>query len=722
MTRTRGKLLLVGGLVYALMTSSAWAVRTKTWHIDQPADFLAGTLENIALTSRAELLLAPQVQRFGLDPKDTDTVNCLAVSPDGIPYLGTGPKGIIYRINDNKIERVADLPEGQVFSLLFLPDKTMLAGVGGGRGAIYRVDPAGQTSVFWQGTGVRYVWSMVRDDQGNIYAATGSDGDIYRLSTDGRNATRLAHLSNTQNVLTLAMAGADRLVFGTDSTGLIGAINTRTAKLRILYDAGERSITSIVAQPDGSVYVAATRSSADKASAGNPPARPQGRPDHDGTVGPSATSRRSLSAGLVGSATNPSQDRQQGAQNTIYRIDPNGLTTETVMLSPMLLGLAAEDDNLLVGTGNPGRIYRLEPSQERYISLLREDASYFTAIARAGSVVWVGASRTAAVLLIKPDYVAAGTFTSSPQDANLLSLWGQIKIGATIPQDTAVLIQTRSSNTHDVTGPGWSEWSTPVTILGGDRPLIASPPGRFLQVRLTLKTDPNGRRTPTVRSIDVPYLTFNLPPEITSVSVTTPSIVSKRPSSGEEWYEADSNIEIEWQGRDPNGDTLSYDVYVRPVGAAKWTRIARNQTKTSYTWDSQDMADGLYELRVVASDAPDNPPNLAQSRARISEPFIINKTAPKIESVRIHPVGSRVFQVEARLTDKLSNIFAAQYSLDSSSEWTPLLPIDGIFDSPEESLSFEIGPLSEGEHVLSIRAVDERGNVGRTQRTVAVEE
>lgn len=717
------RLVILSGLVL-LPASIASAVHVKTWHLDQPADLLSGTLDNLAITNRAELLLAPQVQRFALDPKETDTVNAMAIGPGGVPYVGTGPKGIIYRIKDNAVEKVADLPEGQVFSLLFLPDHTLLAGVGGTRGAIYRVEPSGKVTIFWQAADVRYVWSIVRDADGSIFAGTGSDGEIYRLSADGKQAAKLAQVTNTRNVLSLAIAGADRLVFGCDATGLIGAVNTKNGRLRILYDAGDRSITSLASRPDGTVYAAATKTGSEKTPIGAPPTRPQGKPDFGSESGSAAgtSGTRVQLAALAGTATNPSRDHQQGGQNTIYRIDAEGLTREIASLPGMLLAMAWQDGDLLVTTGNPGRVYRIEPTEERYTSLLREDASYFTAVAHDGESAWIGASRPATVTLMKPNCVAEGTFTSAPLDANLLSLWGQIKVNAAVPADAAVHVQTRSSNTHDVTGPGWSPWSEPAPAGDKDRPLVTSPPGRFLQVRLTLKASPDGRQSPLVRSIDVPYQAINLPPEISALSVATADVASKPPSSTSEWYTPDTKIEMEWQARDPNGDKLTYDLYVRKVGTDTWTRIARNLTKTSYTWDSQEMPDGLYEARVVASDALDNPPSLAQSRARISEPFTIDKTAPKIEDLEIHQTGDRTFHVTARLVDNLSNILAAQYTLDSSKTWINLLPVDGIFDSPQEALEFNVGPLSPGEHTLVIRVADEHGNVRSKRQTISVEE
>jgi hypothetical protein len=589
---------------------------------------------------------------------------------------------------------------------------------------IYRISPDGKRSLFWESPTPRYVWAIVRDAAGSIYAATGSSGEIYKISPDGQNSTVLVSLRTTKNVLAMATAGKDRLVFGTDGNGLVGTVSTSTGQTRILFDAGDRSISAIASLPDGALYVTTTQtgrsSSVGGAPGGPPPTRPRGRPepmdDDESDNGESATTTQ---AAALGNATLPSPRGDRASGSTIYRIDPTGLTTELLSLPAMFLSMIPTNGDLIVGTGLPGRVYRVEPGTERYIALLRDDPAFFSAAGQADDAYWVGTSRPASLVRVLATYRGEGAFTSNPQDASQIALWGKLRGDLTLPPGTSVTIQTRSSNLRDPANPGWSDWSEPTDLTADSEAQISSPPGRFLQVRLVLKADADGESTPVVRSVTIPYMTRNLAPEVNSVSVTEPDIAGGKRNEG--WYNSESVLPVEWQARDPNGDTLTYHVDLRQAGKRRWIRIGRDIRKNSYTFDSNTVPDGRYEVRVTASDSPDNPPAIALSKARISEPFTVDNTPPRIEDLRFSPTGQNTFRIQARLVDEAGSIIAAQYALDSAETWVSLLPVDDIFDSPAETLDFPTGSLSPGEHILTLRTVDAYGNTAHAWLTLTVE-
>lgn len=723
MRSPRAGWLLVASLV-VLGAAPALAVRPQTWQIDQPQEFLAGTLESVTLSSHAELLLSPRSQRYEFDNREADTVNTLVIGPNDIPYAGTGPNGIIYRLVDNVPQRFADVPEGQVFSLLFLPDGSLLAGTGGRRGVIYRISPDGERSLFWQAPSPRYVWAMARDAAGTIYAATGSGGEIYKIAPDGKDSTVLVSLRTTKNVLALAMTDEDRLVFGTDGNGLVGAVDTDSGQARILFDAGPRSVSAIVALPDGAVYVTTTQPDKSAGNTGGPiPSRPQGRPeplnDRNGDEEPDSEDSSATQPAVLGNATLPSPQGDRAGGSTIYRIDPTGLTTELLSLPVMFLSMIPTNGDLVIGTGLPGRVYLVEPGSERYIALLRDDTAFFSAAGRAGNMYWVGTSRPASLVRVVPSYTSEGAFTSGPQDASQIALWGKLRGDATLPPGTSVTVQTRSSNLREPTDPGWSDWSEPVELTAEGEVQISSPPGRFLQVRLILKASEDGKSTPVVRSLTIPYMTRNLAPEIDALSVTVPVMSDDKRNNG--WYNAESELPVVWQARDPNGDALVYQVDLRPVGSRRWIRIAKEITNASYTLNSRTVPDGRYEVRITASDSPDNPPAIALMKTRISEAFTVDNTPPRIENLRATPTGQNSFRIQAKLVDEANNIIAAQYAVDSAETWVSLLPADDIFDSPAETVGFAVSSLAPGEHILTLRAADSYGNTAHAWLTLTVE-
>ena len=59
-----------------------------------------------------------------------------------------------------------------------------------------------------------------------------------------------------------------------------------------------------------------------------------------------------------------------------------------------------------------------------------------------------------------------------------------------------------------------------------------------------------------------------------------------------------------------------------------------------YSWDTTTLPDGAYYLKIVATDAPSNPPALALKTERESERFEVDNTAPVIEHLEATPSAS----------------------------------------------------------------------------------
>ena len=63
-----------------------------------------------------------------------------------------------------------------------------------------------------------------------------------------------------------------------------------------------------------------------------------------------------------------------------------------------------------------------------------------------------------------------------------------------------------------------------------------------------------------------------------------------------------------WEGTDPNGDRLVYDLDYRRRGEEAWRADPRpSRGELLGSWDTSEVPDGLYDLRLTASDRPDNP-------------------------------------------------------------------------------------------------------------------
>ena len=136
-----------------------------------------------------------------------------------------------------------------------------------------------------------------------------------------------------------------------------------------------------------------------------------------------------------------------------------------------------------------------------------------------------------------------------------------------------------------------------------------------------------------------------------------------------------------------------------------------------YTIDGATLADGRYIIKIVASDAPDNPQGQALTGERLSEPVDIDNTPPVLRVVTAPQSGGTGNRVVFDVDDATGKIKRGDFSLDGT-PWTPLFPDDGIADSGHERYSIDLPVLASGEHTVSLRAFDGSGNVGTLSVTL----
>ena len=118
-------------------------------------------------------------------------------------------------------------------------------------------------------------------------------------------------------------------------------------------------------------------------------------------------------------------------------------------------------------------------------------------------------------------------------------------------------------------------------------------------------------------------------------------------------------------------------------------------------FDTSQLPDGLYELRLVVTDAADNP-DAPLSDAKEGVEFQVDNTPPQIAST---VSGNDVL---IRVTDKLSPIGKVEYSADAQ-KWIRLTPVDGIADSSDETYRLSRSAVA-GKFVI-VRATDAYYNV-----------
>jgi hypothetical protein len=322
-----------------------------------------------------------------------------------------------------------------------------------------------------------------------------------------------------------------------------------------------------------------------------------------------------------------------------------------------------------------------------------------------GSIL-LGAGDPGKLYLLQDQYAAQGTVVSEVLDAKLVSRWGALRWQADAPAKTRVTVAVRSGNLAEP-DDAWSDWtaeqSDPETAVAD------APPARFLQYRVTLRSD-DPAATPAVRGVTVRYQTANQAPEVTKVEAPDLDAVN---------LETPKKVKFKWAAQDANEDELTYSLYVRKEGWKNWVPVEEDFDKTEYEWDSTATPDGLYRLKVVASDRRDNPDGAALTGERVSNAFAVCHTPPAV-ALKVTGIDGGRAVVEATAASPLVRLAAASYTLNGKKP-VNVFPADGLFDDKEEAFKFKTDALKPGTYVLVLRVRDAAGNTGSADVTFTVE-
>src|SRR5690606_196156 len=143
--------------------------------------------------------------------------------------------------------------------------------------------------------------------------------------------------------------------------------------------------------------------------------------------------------------------------------------------------LVRDDGNLLVATGDQGRILSISP--QRFTTLLVDSREQqVTRMLEHAGTLYAITSNLGKVLKVTAQPTEKGSYESEPIDAGMIADWGVLRWTIHNPASTDIAFATRSGNTEkpDQT---WSEWSTPYSLPSS---AISSPPARYLQWKVEI--------------------------------------------------------------------------------------------------------------------------------------------------------------------------------------------------------------------------------------------
>jgi hypothetical protein len=715
-----------------------FAVTPLFWETRTYDDFRKGKLANVSLTSDDELILAP---RFDVVFNTEQTLVWSAVADSkGNVYLGTGHDGKIFKVDPSgKGAMVADLSELDVLALA-VDSKDVLYAGSSPDGKVYKIENGAAKEFFNPHT--KYIWSLIFDKQGRLLIGTGDKGVIYRVAPDGTGTA--FYNSDETHIVSMALDKDGNLIAGGDPKGYVYRISPE-GKGFVLYDSGMREIHSVAVGSNGTIYASAisgepsitpASSPATPASTSNPQA------NVTITVNSAAAAPQEVTVIEPLEPVSPSTPRAQtrrtdgNAQSAVLEILPDGVVN-TLWRSrdEMVFSVLPHDGNLFFSTGAKGRIYSLEGPRNTTL-VLESTEEQTTRLIEVGNRLYAASANIGKLFRVGDGLATSGTYESSVKDTDAVSSWGKLSWKT----DNKDLIQvfTRTGNTS-VPDKTWSDWQ-PVDATGA----TASPKARFIQWKGVLKLD--GTKSPRLSSVKVPYLQQNFRPEVTNVEVLPPGVALQKvplnqgnnvnpndpatiranARAGQPRIQAIPPRRVpqrgaqsfQWTATDRNQDTLLYDLYYRAENERTWKLLKKDLEDNFYTINSDTLPDGTYVVRVVASDQPSNPPELALRGEMESRPFIIDNTPPVV-TMTLERIENRRARIAIEAADQTSTLNQAEVAVDTG-EWRPLFPVDGIIDEKSESFSYVSGELAPGEHVIAFRVYDQNDNAGMGKLVVKI--
>src|SRR5262249_14051882 len=316
-------------------------------------------------------------------------------------------------------------------------------------GRIYKVEKNGDAKPFYSGDD-KYVWALATDAKGNLFAGTGEKGLIHKITPDGKGS--VFYKTNATHVTSLAFDRNGNLLAGTGTPGKVMRID-QDGKGFVLLDSPFQEIRALRFDDKGALYVAAV-----SGRAGSSPVRPElvDRPTSEPTRGPVPSVSAEITSmsivdvsGGAPSRGSMAEDRRS-PKGAVYRIAPDGVWDqlwESREDSPYDLTF---DGNgaLIIGTGNKGKIYRLDGNPPRATLLARAPAQQVTAFHRdASGRLYYATANPGKVFRLSSERAPRGSYESETRDAQMVSTWGAISWRGTANGGSRIELFTRSGNT-----------------------------------------------------------------------------------------------------------------------------------------------------------------------------------------------------------------------------------------------------------------------------------
>jgi sugar lactone lactonase YvrE len=532
------KLLLLLLVIAMVAPLPLTGVETSIWQVSDFKEFLQGRLTGISISKDGELGLAPQA-RLVFNPDEALALSLVADRQHNL-YVGTGHQGKVFRVTPaGKSSLFFKAQEPDIFALAAGPDGDLYVG-SSPDGRIYRVTPEGKSSVFYD-PNTKYIWAMLFDPQGRLYVATGDHGQILRVDRTGKG--KVFFDSNQTHIMCLTFDHHGDLLAGSVPDGLVYRIDPK-GKAFVIYQADLPEIHDLVVDEHGVVYAAALGAPGQKgvplmlmpqtpmitippqvmtvtADTRNGLGEDNKAPAQKPKKPVPPTEKKKVSPSFIRPGTTArglSGLMMPQSRGELIRISPNaGAETLWNSNSESAYGLAMLGKKLLFSTDSNGQIFELDPSQ------FGENLTLLTETHES----------VATRLMLEGSNLYIAT-------SNVAKLF---RMGASSEREGTY--ESRVNDTKFISRWGVISWrgNTPAgssiefyTRSGNfkrpdqtwsdwagpyreqDGSQITSPPARYIQWKAVLRGSESAR--PALDEVSVAFLNQNLPPEIASFNVS----------------------------------------------------------------------------------------------------------------------------------------------------------------------------------------------------------
>ena len=700
------------------------------WRQDSMTDFAAGVLKNASVSSTGDVRLSAALQKLA----DTPETYVWSLQPDGRGnvYLGTGDRGIIDKMTaDGKVAPFFKTGQLEVTALAMDGEGNVYAGTAPD-GVVYRVAPDGRGSKFFTAH-EKYVTAL-SSSPGMIYIATGGGTGRVYSAADSNLRTNLPSLftspftSPEAHILSLATDKSGNVYAGSSPDGIVYKI-TPDGKSSVLYDATEPNISALAADSQGNVYVGT---------------QPQGTIYKIASDGRAKLLSSKATSGIMSLRTDADDNLYACAGSTIYEIAPDEtVQTFTASNDEQFLTLAVDGNGgrVYAGTGTVGSVYGLggggTGSLQGQFSSAIHDAGLPS---RWGTLTWTAETPLGTGVTMQ---TRSGDV---PQPDTSWSAWSPAytqSTGENIVSPPARYLQYRAVLTRDAeAAPGAAPKLRGVTVyyLTRNQPptvhvtsptdsaalhkaallqwTASDPDNDTLAYDLSYSSDGGKTWTP-IRKKAVPQGP-NAVPQATPASTAATGPVTEQ----EVMAKATQMI----AALDRQHPGLSPTVRARMIsqatdvirsslesqrGAPSATPTGAAVKDTTFSWDTTEVPDGTYQIRVIASDKPSNPADALTAQS-ISSPFQVANTPPTLTLGAYTLNPDKTATIHGVAQTKTAFVRAVQGRIDNG-DFVAALADDGLFDSTREPFTVTIGPFSPGPHTIEVQVIDQAGNYTGTK-------